>query len=358
MSPIKSLSVVHRAHIAEVFRWSDDVALGWRRVLLAFVAMTVPIVTGQWADKPALGYLVGLGAMLMAGESHGSASEPSSVWLTWLPVVLSVTVASLVAQLPFADVLMIALIVPASTLVNYSRPAAVAGIRFIVLLVLNMGLVGGHGAHGRGAALMFGVGAIWRLLLRVVMRRERPLAEKSVPSGREPTHRQRRAHLGRALRSLQGWQYPIRLVGGLAAACLIRNLWPKHHFAWIVLSIVLLTPRALERLLVHITQRAIGTFLGVALTGALLAWGPGHLATAIVVCVFGTAAPLLRTGNYGLYCIFSTPIILVAMSANAPVGAMLLEDRLTATLMAAAIVVTANLLMDAVLRRQVRAESP
>lgn len=49
--------------------------------------------------------------------------------------------------------------------------------------------------------------------------------------------------------------------------------------------------------------------------------------------------------------VFSTPIILLAMSADGSVDPMLLEDHLTATLAAAAIVVTANLLMDRALRR-------
>ena len=345
------MSSAHRAHFAEVFRWSDEVPLGWRRVLVAFVAMVIPIALGQWFDKPALGYLVGLGSMLLAGEAPGNKEEAPSSWLTWLPVVVAVTLASAVAHLPFADMVMIVLVVPAATLINYSRPAAVAGIRFIVLFVLNMGLIGSHGAHGKGAALMFGMGAIWRLLLRVIARRKRQVDQEPAAPTREPTPRQRRIHLGRALRTLQGWQYPIRLAGGLAAACLIRDLWPAHHFSWIVLSIVLLTPRALEHVPVHITQRTIGTFLGVAVTGAIIALAPGHLAMAIVVCLFGTAAPLLRTGNYGLYCVFSTPIILLAMSAHGPVDPMLLEDRLTATLAAAAIVVIANLLMDRALRR-------
>lgn len=342
-----------RAHVAEAFRWSDDARLDRRRILFSLASIAIPVVVGFWAGHPSLGYVIGLGAMLLAGEQGERADGHSHTLIaSLLPVLLAVAAAAGIARLPFAEVLMIALVVPAATLVNYSRPAAVGGIRFIVFLVLNLGLIAGHGAQGRGAALMFGVGALWRLALRLIARR-RPVAAEApsdtVPAEREPTPRQRRIHLGRMLRSWQGWQYPLRLGLGLAAACAIRDLWPGHHFDWMVLSIVLLNPRALEHVPVHITQRAVGTLIGVMLAGVILYAAPGHAVIAVLVCLFGTLAPLLRPGNYAAYCVFATPLILLAMDAGGSLDPTLLVDRLVATLAGSVIVVGANVLMDRVL---------
>jgi hypothetical protein len=322
-------------------------------MLFSLASIAIPVVVGFWAGHPSLGYVIGLGAMLLAGEQGERADGHSHTLIaSLLPVLLAVAAAAGIARLPFAEVLMIALVVPAATLVNYSRPAAVGGIRFIVFLVLNLGLIAGHGAQGRGAALMFGVGALWRLALRLIARR-RPVpteaASGTLPAKREPTPRQRRIHLGRMLRSWQGWQYPLRLGLGLAAACAIRDLWPGHHFDWMVLSIVLLTPRALEHVPVHITQRAVGTLIGVMLAGVILYAAPGHAVIAVLVCLFGTLAPLVRPGNYAAYCVFATPLILLAMDASGSLDPTLLADRLVATLAGSVIVVGANVLMDRVL---------
>ena len=349
-----TLGIRPSSHFAEVFSWSPEARFNAGRIALSLLAMAVPVVVGTWAGRPALGYVVGLGAMLLAGEQgERSAGHHGGLAASLVPVVLAIAAASAVARVPFADVLMVALAVPAATLVNYSRPAAVAGIRFIVFLVLNMGLVGAHGAHGRGAALLFGVGAAWRVVLRAVAHLRRPRADALVTAAAtkpEPTHRQRRSHLRRMLHTLQGWQYALRLAFGLAAACLLRDLWPQHHFDWMVLSIVLLTPRALEHFPVHITQRAIGTLLGVAMAGTIMWCAPGHVASAVLVCLLGAAAPLVRPGNYAAYCVLATPLILLAMDAGAAIEPALLVDRLIATLAGCAVVLVANGLMDVALR--------
>lgn len=344
-----------RAHFADVVRWSNEARFERRRVLLSVLATALPIGAGLWSAHPALGYVVALGAVLMAGEPATSPGEHHSLAMAVLPAVAAVIVAGGIAHLPGAEAIMIALVACAATLVNYSRPAAVAGVRFIVFLVLNLGLIGAHGAHGRGAALMFGIGALWRTALRMLARRGRTHTAAdtapNAPPARTPTPRQRRIHLRRMLATLAGWQYPLRLALGLAAACALRDLWPRHHYDWIVLSVVLMTPRVVEHLPVAITQRALGTLAGVLLAGALLHAGLPHGALALLVCVFGALAPLARSGNYAAYCALSTPLILLALSASGPVADGLLVDRLVATLAGSAIVAVANLALDAALRR-------
>ncbi|UPG88514.1 FUSC family protein [Luteibacter aegosomaticola] len=350
-----------RSHFAEVFHWSRESRITGRRALIGVLGMAVPVAVGVWLGRPALGYVIGLGTMLLAGEQGDRGTgKHGSVLMSLVPVVLAIAVALGLSSLPFADVLMVALAMLAATLVNYSRPFAVAGIRFIVFLVLNLGIVGAHGPNGRGAALLFGVGAAWRVLLRTVARFTSRKAEAGdhvpSPATREPTPSQRRAHMKRVLRTLPGWQYPLRLAFGLAVACLMRDAWPAHHFDWMVLSIVLLTPRALEHFPVHITQRAVGTLAGVVVAGIIMACAPGHLAIAVLVCLFGAAAPLVRPGNYAAYCVLATPLILLAMDAGTGIAPTMLADRLVATLAGCAIVLGANGLMDCVLRWALQTE--
>ena len=338
-----------RAHLGDALAWSPEAKFDRRRLIVSIVAMAVPMLAGLALGRPKLGYLLGLGAMLLASETPGEG-EAHGARAAILPAVAAVAATLLIAPFAWRDATMVALVTAAATLVNYSRPAAIAGMRFIVLLVLNLGLTGG--AHGGGAALLFGIGALWRLAVRLVAARRPTASPAPAPAEpeRTPTPAQRRIHWQRMLKTRAGWQFALRLGGGLALACAIRDAWPSHHFGWIVLSIVLLTPRELEHLPVKITQRAIGTVLGVALTGALLHFVPSHVVLALIACLCGIAAPLLRPGNYAAYCVVATPVILLAMDAGGTVDAAMLDDRLIATLAASAIVVAANLAVDLWLR--------
>jgi hypothetical protein len=344
------LSTKHRAHLGEAFRWTPIEPLTLRTLAIAMFAMGVPVATGFALGKPSLGLVIGLGSMLLANEVPGQAAEGGHGWgASIVPALLAVPAAMLLGRVPWGDAAMVAICVAAATLVNWSRPAAGGAVRFIIFLILNLGLsASGGGAHHGGAALLFGIGALWRAILRRLFRKRHAPAPgvTETPPARVVTPAQRRRHFQRTMRSLQGWQYPIRLGVGLAVAVLLRDLWPERHFGWVVLTIALLTPRAIEHLPIQITQRVAGTLAGVALAGAVLHLAPGHVALAVAVVLLGVAAPIARAGNYALYCLLSTPVILLAMDAGAEGADGLLVDRLIATIGGAAVILAANVAMD------------
>lgn len=344
------LSTKHRAHLSEAFRWTPTAPLTRRALALAAFAMGVPVLAGFALGKPSIGLVIGLGSMLLANETPGQAAESShGMGAAIVPALLAVPVALLLGRVAWGDAAMIGLSVAAATLVNWSRPAAGGAVRFIIFLILNLGLAasGSGGAHRGDAALLFGLGALWRAVLRRLFgARHVPAPAAAAPPARVVTPRQRRIHFRRTLATLQGWQYPIRLGLGLTAAVLLRDLWPERHFGWVVLTIALLTPRAIEHLPVQITQRVAGTLGGVVLAGAILHLAPGHWALAAAVVLLGVAAPLARAGNYALYCVLSTPVILLAMDAGSEGTDGLLVDRLIATLGGAAVIFAANVAMD------------
>ena len=97
---------------------------------------------------------------------------------------------------------------------------------------------------------------------------------------------------------------------------------------------------------VRITQRSAGTLLGVVSTWLILLAQPSGWTLAMTICALGTAAPLARSRNYLLYAALSTPMILLVMDAGKPIEDALLVDRLTATLIGAAIVIALNVTLD------------
>jgi len=337
--------------LREALHWSAGERIEARTIAVAALGMTVPVLVGLAFRQPEIGFTVGLGAMLLAGEAPGTgaaAQERPSPGSAVLPAALAVGVATLIAGGWWTDPVMVILAGAAATISGYSRPVAIAAIRFIVYLVLSVTILQSAGDHRGGAALIFGLGALWNVLVRLMLRgRSKAAAEapEEAPA-RTPTAAQRRAYWRRTLQNLAGWQFTIRLVVGLGVASVLRALWPAHHYGWIVLTVALLTQRPLEHLPVKTIQRTLGVLLGVALTWAILAWITSPIVLGVLICGLATAAAVARARSYLAYSAISTPVILLVLDFGKPVHTALLADRLVATLVGAAIVVALNVVLD------------
>jgi len=341
-------------HLREVLGWTPAAPLTARAIAIAALGMAVPVIVGIAFGKPHLGFTIGLGAMLLADQASAqvpaSPERPAAI-TALLPAALAVILATLIAGGPWTDPAMIALATGAATISGYSRPVAVMAIRFIVYLVLSVSLLDSAGGHRTAIALVFGLGALWNMAIRILLRGSvSKLAGPPAPA-RKPTPAQLRAHWRRTMREFAGWQFPIRIVLGLGIASLLRHLWPTHHFFWIVLTVALLTQRPLEHVPVKITQRAAGSCLGVGLTWAILASVAPSWGLVAIICLLGAAAPLARSRSYLVYSVISTPVILLVLDLGKPVATALLTDRLAATLMGAAVVVALNIILERVTTR-------
>ncbi|WP_232318228.1 hypothetical protein [Sphingomonas sp. TDK1] len=211
--------------------------------------MAVPVAVGLLLGRVDAGFLIGLGAVLLVGGTSNDAVSGGSPALHLvamaLPALVAVAAATLIAALPLPDPALILLVGGAALSVNYSRPLAAAAIRFNIYCVRGFTLVEGSAAHRTSAALIFSCGALWNIGLRLMLdyrRRGEPAPPH--PARRQPTSNQRRAHFRKQLRSLTGWQFPMRLAIGLALASMVRHADPAHHFGWTLLTVALLTENA------------------------------------------------------------------------------------------------------------------
>jgi hypothetical protein len=303
------------------------------------------------------GFTIGLGAMLLtdtpSASSASAVTERPSPLSAILPAALAVVLATLICGGVWTDPAMVLLAGAAAAVSGYSRPVGVAAIRFIVYLVLSVTVLQSAGDHRSAAALIFGLGALWNMVVRRLLVRPDAQADptETSPPGRQPTPAQRRAYWRRTLSTLNGWQFPIRLVVGLGVASALRQLWPSHHFGWIVLTVALLTQRPIEHLPVKTIQRGLGTALGVCLTWAIVTWTSSPVLLALSICVLAIAASVARARNYLVYAAISTPVILLVLDFGKPIQTSLLTDRLIATAVGAAIVTAANLVLDGSLKK-------
>jgi len=120
-------------------------------------------------------------------------------------------------------------------------------------------------------------------------------------------------------------------------------LWPGHHMYWVALTVALLTERAIEPLPVKVTQRALGTLIGVVIAHFVFAWTLSPWWLGAVVGVLAAGRAILRTRNYLAYSVVMTPLVIALLDAGKPPDWGVLGDRVLATFIGALLVVAANM---------------
>ena len=340
-------------HVMEMLGWTAHEPVGWRAVLGAAIGVAVPAAAGLLLGRAPMGFAVAMGAILFGGPesaekngAHGAGRRSlTGIFASAVFVGLAPAIATLCTRWSWGDAVAIALVAALAAISGYSRPFAVAAMRFIIFLVMSTSIASQPGGNPGGVALLLGLGALWGAIVRVMLRPAKapaPVAE--AVAARNPTRQQRIMRLKRVLRTADGWQYPIRLALALGLSSIIRHLWPDQHFGWVLVTVALLVERQPEAIPVKTTQRALGVVFGVALTGLVLAEIRSPIAIAALVCLLATLRPWLRARNYLAYSAVMTPLVLLVMDLGAPIGGPVLIDRLIATLLGAAIVIAVNLL--------------
>jgi hypothetical protein len=324
---------------------ADDVA----RSAAAALGMGIPIALGAAWGHPAEGFAVSVGGLAVGGIAPGrdAREQLREIGATLLPAAAAMLAAIAVAAAGGGvreDAAIVVLAFAAALAGSFSRPAAIAAIRFTLLVLIASAIADGV-ADRAGLALLVLGGAAWTAAANVVAgaaaRRWRP-APTAPAEPTSATFGQRLSRWRRSLATHEGWQYALRVGMGLAVAALLGAVWPSHHLHWTAIAVVLLTERKAEPWPAKTAQRAIGTVVGVIATGVFLAAPlPGWL-LAIVIAALAAARTWLRERSYLAYTAVTTPLILAILDLGTPPGVDLLADRVVATLAGALLVLAGN----------------
>ena len=348
-----------RKHLLEACRWSAGGEVEAAEIAAAALGMATPVllaaVRGSGDLAPGLAAAMG---SLAAGRFRARLGREAEALA---PAVLAALLAVICAGhgwLTQAALVLLAGI--AATVGGFSRAMAVATTRFVLFLMI-VGTVATPtqafaAKEATGLLILITGGALWTsalgLALGAAVRWKRRIDACRPQSRPVPTARQKYARWRRSLTSFAGWSYVVRLVSCTAVAMAIDAGWPGHHFHWIALTVAILTQRQVEPVPVRTTQRALGTAIGVAMAAFILRPGLTSWALAAVVGVLAGARRLLRVRNYLAYSAVMTLLIILIIDAGRAPDGGLLRDRLLATLIGAALVVGANLLVGRPLASQ------
>jgi len=251
--------------------------------------------------------------------------------------------------------IVVALAGVAAILGAYSRPMALAAVRYAMFLVIVSNMAEAQPDRVL-LLLLMAAGALWTALLTFVLgtivrrsRRNALRAPSAAPMA--PRATQRLVRWKSVLAQASGWQFTLRLGVCLAIAQAARSLWPDHHLYWMALTVVILTQRQVERLPVMTTQRAVGTALGVLAASLFLVYRPPVWGMIACIGLLAGMRPLLKVRNYLLYSAIMAPLILLLLDGSDPIRPGLLLDRIGATVAGALLVLAANAIAAGVLAR-------
>ncbi|GGK65223.1 FUSC family protein [Nocardia camponoti] len=333
-----------RSTLAEVARWKS-VEFNVLRLLAAGLAVSVPIAIGDLAGDLAAGMVAALGALLMSSSGHngslrhrvidlantlviGCIAVAVGAWSSGLSAVASSTVivvGSIIAAI-FGGLSPLAAKITTLSIV-FGIIGASLGPHTTTTMLVKYAALGGIGA-GALALLAFGIGHLLGL-------REPPGPARVPPADRI------RAWSAK-LRTLQGWQYVLRLGSSLIVAEILAHHLRGTHSYWIVLTVALVVQRDHNAALTHSLQRGLGTAIGVFLGALFLVSIPTWL-LVVTIGMIGAARPYLRAANYTAYAMVMTPLVAVFTGLGAPMTADILRERLVDTVIGCVISVTVGL---------------
>mgnify|MGYP001551417580 FL=1 len=346
-----------KAHLVQVFRWSPGTDAELAEILIAGIAMAVPILLAAAMGRFAAGLVVAFGALAAGRVAIGSnlRAQVRNLSAALAPAGVAAIAGALVAELgSLTDAALVVLVFMAAMVGGYSRFLVGATTRFILFLVIAASVLDGV-TDRAGFLLLMGAGAAWTALLNVAFGAllragARIDSGADVAAPPQATAAQRFGRWRRSLATAAGWQYALRLGACLAVAGVLRSFWPDHHLHWIALTVALLSQRRLDALSVKTTQRALGTALGVVVASMLLVFRLSAWALVASIGLLAVVRPFFRARNYLLYSAIMTPLIIMIMDAGRPPDGKVLLDRLIATLAGVVLVIAANAIARTLLR--------
>jgi len=139
--------------------------------------------------------------------------------------------------------------------------------------------------------------------------------------------------------------FVVRLVLCMVVAEVVRQLLTIPRPYWVLLTVAVVLKPDFGSVFTRAVQRGAGTLLGVLLGSLLLAFLPRDGWVLLAMAVAAGALPWARNGNFGLFAVFQTPLVILMLDLASPGGAQLVSARLVDTLIGCAIVLVFGYLL-------------
>jgi uncharacterized membrane protein YccC len=325
------------------------------QAIVAMLGLAGPVAVGTITGHPQIGMAVALGGLALSGGAQGETFSEQAPDLIYALIAGSMAVfagTALAGHDTLKPFIIPAIAAVAGLFGGISRPLARATTLFILFMIIAANLSVPE-THPLGMMLLFSVGAIWSaglsLTLRSLCRAMHPLPilDTTDSMAKPPQHsaKQLLRRWWKLLAHLSGWQYALRITLCLIAAQVFEWVWPHHHGYWVSITVVIVLQHDLQKAFSRTLQRAIGTVLGVVLMSLIFLGAPPVWVVIGLIALLAAARPILREANYTAYAAVMTPLVILLMDFGQQTSWALIVDRLIATLVGCALVLTLGYLL-------------
>nr|WP_246214810.1 FUSC family protein [Modestobacter muralis] len=132
--------------------------------------------------------------------------------------------------------------------------------------------------------------------------------------------------------------FVVRLTLCMTVAEVARQLLPIDRPYWVLLTVAIVLKPDFGSVFTRAVQRGAGTLLGVLLGSLLLTFLSRDAWVLLPLALAAAALPWARNGNFGLFSVFQTPLIILLIDLATPSGDGVVGARLVDTLIGCGIV--------------------
>ena len=304
-------------------------------IIAAVLSMVSPILIGQMAGQIHPALISSLGSLALINEVY-EGSEPRQTLVNLIYAAVFSTAAFMIGAAIagtaiFSLVTLPLVIFAISTIGLINRQSIKNSVRSIVFLI-----IGYHfeltGKIYLVASAFFLAGTLWTALILLATKLISKDRGTPIKPSKKYTVRQYLNHWIKSLSSFKGWQFPLRITLCITAAQILRYFIPGHHSYWILLTIALVTQYNMDNQLKRIRDRGIGTLLGVCFSFAFVYFNISVHILIPVIAVLASLRVIFRETDYLIYAAVMTPLIIILLDFGNISSAVVLADRLIATI--------------------------
>jgi uncharacterized membrane protein YccC len=170
-------------------------------------------------------------------------------------------------------------------------------------------------------------------------------AQAAVPSAQPDWRMQLHDLQDKTVGNADSRAFVVRLTLCMTVAEVARQLLPIERPYWVLLTVAIVLKPDYGSVFTRAVQRGAGTLLGVLIGSLLLTFLSRDAWVLLPLALAAGALPWARNGNFGLFSVFQTPLIILLLDLATPGGAGLVGARLVDTLIGCGIVLVFGYLL-------------
>lgn len=326
------------ASIAGSLSWSTENNAPVSQIIAATVGLAGPLAVGAWTGRMGIGMIGAMGGLALSSAGGGQTRRDqfSSLGYTLLSGSAAMLAGASLAGRGMVTLFLFPLLAGAIALIgSISRPLARATTHFILYCIIAMHF-DIEGLSPITLTLIFLMGAGWYALIAFTLTNLLHTLRTQTSGGQNLPPKYPAKLLFRRwtkrLGGLSGWQYALRLTICFMAAESFEWVWPHHHGYWVLITIVIVLQRDIQKMPAKIFQRSAGTLAGVLIAGLLLIGPLPVWATIAAVGFLSAGCVVLKEANYTAYAAVMTLLIVFLLDFGTAPDVMIFLDRFVATL--------------------------